>query len=297
MKTELRGWLLLALIVSMCIWGVSWSAAKVLAMHGSPLSIAFMRFSFVPIVLAPFMAWRKISFKISRPGHKFLLGSSSFIIIYTLLFFGGLRIGNPGAAGVLVTIMNPIFAYLIGLAVSRIIPTRMEWIGLLVGLVAGSILLNLWGKPGQVLQSGNLIFLLAAFIWAIMSKITSNASRFGHPIAYLFWMHVLVLAMLAPFVDWVEISHLVTLKSALFWGNLLYFGVINSGFATVCYLYTTNQIGAEKASSFIYLVPFTAALAAWLLMEESIASHTIVGGFLGLAAVFIINRESVQRKR
>ena len=60
----------------------------------------------------------KIAVKIK--GLPYILGAGFFMVLYTLVFFKGLQEGDSGKAGVLVTTTNPMFAYLIGLIVSKI---------------------------------------------------------------------------------------------------------------------------------------------------------------------------------
>ena len=71
--------------------------------------------------------------------------------------------------------------------------------------------------------------------------------------------------------------------------NILYFGIVNSALATTCFLYVSAKIGAEKASTYIFIVPSTAVLASWLFTGEQILWNTVVGGILGILAVFMIN--------
>jgi drug/metabolite transporter (DMT)-like permease len=69
-------------------------------------------------------------------------------------------------------------------------------------------------------------------------------------------------------------------------------GIINTGIATTFFFYATSKIGAEKTSSFIYIVPFAAAISSFIAIGELIKWNTIVGGILGVIAVAIINRKS-----
>jgi len=209
--------------------------------------------------------------------------------IYTLVFFAALRVGLSGAGGVLVTTLSPVFAYIISLVISRAIPKGAELLGLLLGIAAGVVLLRLWSNIDMLFASGNALFLLAAFIWAAMSKLSSQAHRFGSPLSFSLWMHVLVVAGLAFAVDFREIAHILTTGDTLFWFNIIWFGTINSALATTCYLYATSKLGAEKASTFIFIVPFAAVLSSWAFLGEAVQWHTVVGGALGVAAVFVIN--------
>ena len=78
----------------------------------------------------------------------------------------------------------------------------------------------------------------------------------------------------------------------IFWFNMVFNAVINTGMATTFYFYGTSKLGPEKTSSFIYIVPFAAALSSLLFIHEIIHWNTIVGGLLGILSVWIINKKT-----
>jgi drug/metabolite transporter (DMT)-like permease len=126
-------------------------------------------------------------------------------------------------------------------------------------------------------------------VYALLSKVISKSAKYGSPISFNFWLHVVALIGLSFVVDFHELKRLVLAGDTKFWLNMLYFGVINSSIATTTYFYATTKLGAEKASSFIFIVPSAAVLFSWLLMDETIEIKTIVGGTIAILAVFIIN--------
>lgn len=290
-------WLLIAMILSMCTWGTSWTCAKVLGEYTSSLNLSFLRFILVPISLIPIGFFTKTKLTMDKKGSFHVVGASVFILLYTLFFFKGVHEGFPGAGGVLVTTINPICAYLIGLCISKIFPKKQEYIGLALGFVAGMILLKVWENWGSILEFGNLYFLLAALSWAIMSKFSSYANKFGNAIGFSFWTHLTSLMVLFFLVDFQSLSYDLKNADATFWFNMLYFGVINSAVASTCFLFVTARIGAEKASTFIFIVPSTAVLTSWAFLGESILWNTILGGVLGILAVFIINGKFTKKNK
>jgi drug/metabolite transporter (DMT)-like permease len=72
---------------------------------------------------------------------------------------------------------------------------------------------------------------------------------------------------------------------------MIFNSVINTGMATTFFFYATSKMGAEKTSSFIYIVPFAAALSSLFFVYETIYWNTIVGGLLGISAVWMINKK------
>lgn len=284
--------LLLGIILSMCIWGISWSSAKVLSGYGHALSIAFIRFTFTIIVLAIILLVTKQKLTIKKKGIGYVTSAGLFMFLYAYLFFSGIQMGKPGAAGVLVTIMNPIFAFIIGALINKIYPKKSDWIGLFIGLCAGAILLQFWKNVETIFAAGNSLFLIAAAIWAIMSKVSSHAYKFGNSISFSMWIHIVALIGLGISADFSETWRILSHGDSTFWWNMMYFSIINSALATTCFLYAAAKIGAEKASTFVFIVPAMAVLAAWVFMGEEILWNTVLGGLLGVLAVFIINRKS-----
>jgi drug/metabolite transporter (DMT)-like permease len=284
--------LVILMLLSMITWGISWPSNKVMGEYGNPLELAFFRNSFVVVSLLLLLLLAKIQIQIKKEAIPFVLITGVMMAFYNYTFLMGLKNGTPGAGGILVTTMNPIMAYGIGLLVAKRKPVRNESIGLILGLLAGCFLLQIWNGTGTLLKIGNVFFLTCAFVWAVMSKFTSKSGNYGSPFAFSWWMYLVTIIVLLPFVDYSEVNRIIHIKEFEFWGNLLFSSIITTSLATTMYFYATSKIGAEKASSFIFTVPFTAAIASYFVFGEIIQWFTIVGGLLGIAAVWIINRKA-----
>jgi drug/metabolite transporter (DMT)-like permease len=283
--------LFIGIVLSMFMWGLSWPSGKVAAAYGAPMTVVLIRYLVVLISFIPIFMFMKAPLLIHKKGIFPLLIAGLLLSLYTYLFFYGLKNGLAGAGGVLVTTMNPIMAYGIGLLINRKKPSRNESIGLFLGILAGASLLKLWGNFNELFASGNLYFLLAAFVWAIMSRVTSTASNYGSSFSFSLWMYVATICIVLPFVDFADFASLVEHADGYFWWNIVFSALFATSLATTYYFYATTTLGPEKASSFIFLVPVSAALSAWLFLGEALMPHTIVGGVLGIAAVYMINRK------
>ncbi|HLP55788.1 MAG TPA: DMT family transporter [Fluviicola sp.] len=283
--------LTIAMIVSMVLWGVSWPSSGVLSAFGSPIELGIFRYLFVVLSLLLLLVVLKIPIKISRKGIPFVLISAALMAMYNYTFLKGLQDGNAGAGGILVTTMNPIMAYILGMFIDWKRPNVNETIGISLGIIAGLTMLEIWSNVNILADPWNGLFLLSAFLWSVMSKFTSKAGKYGSSFAFSWWMYVVTLLFMLPLMDVSEMVRLVHIKEFTFWGNLLFGSVIVTTLATTMYFFATAKIGAEKASSFIFTVPFTAALSAWLILDEKIEVHTIIGGVIGIGAVYMINRK------
>lgn len=279
------------MILSMTCWGFSWSAGKILAGYGTPMSISFIRFACTFLSLVPLLPLLKISYAIRRTGFVDLSVAAVMISIYTFLFFKGLVTGKAGAGGVLVTVLNPIVSYAIMLVLAKRRPTRYEFIGLMLGAAAGVILTKLLVDPGSMLHAGNIYFLCASFSWAILSLFTSRSSRYGEPLAFSFYMYLLSTIIMFVAAGISPVMETLKQSDTKFWLNMFFSSTITTSLATTFYFFATARIGASRASSFIFLVPFSAAIGSWMFLSEIPEWHTLLGGVLGIAAVLVLNRK------
>jgi drug/metabolite transporter (DMT)-like permease len=282
---------LLGMILSMICWGFSWTAGKIMGEYGDPLTISFFRFAVTFLSLFAILLFIKTPFTLNSKGMFDLIISSMLMSVYTYLFFKGLATGKAGAGGVLVTVLNPIVSYGIMLIMARRKPTRNESIGLLLGLLAGIILLKLVTEADKIFSAGNIYFLLAAFTWAILSIFTSRASRYGSSVTFSFYLYGISTLLMFMFAGWKGTQATFAKADIVFWSNLFFSATITTSLATTLYFVATSRLGASKASSFIFLVPFSAALGSWIFLDEIPQLHTITGGLLGIGAVYVLNRK------
>ena len=282
--------LVTGMVVSMCMWGLSWPSNKFLTHYCSPVNFVIYRYIIVTATLLPILLFTGTSIRMKKKGMPVILITGIMLGLYSYLFFQGLRHGSAGAGGVLVTTLNPIMSYFISIVLSKRLPSKNESIGLILGVIAGCCLLKVWDKPGTVFETGNFYFLLSAFTWAAMSKLTARGHLYGTSMGFSLWQYLVSLFCLVPLMNMHEFVAIVYIKDPLFWLNLFFGSAIVTTLATTMYFYTTTRLGAEKASSFIFLVPFAAAFSAWAFLGEHILPHTIAGGVLGMIAVYMINK-------
>ncbi len=279
---------LYGMIASMFCWGISWPVGKILSSYGDAQTIAMLRFSVTFISLLPLLLILKENLSISRKGIPVLLAASACMTLYGYLFLEGLHHGKAGAGGVLVTTLNPVLTYLVTMVIALKLPTLKESLGLSVGILAGAILLQLWNNAGSVFDPGNLYFVSATITWAILSKITSLSSRYGSPASFSLWMYAICTMMMFTFTETDTTWSLLNQGDTKFWWSLFFSATITTSLATTFYFYATSKIGADKASSYIFMVPLSAAIGSWIILEEIPLWNTLLGGILGIAAVYIL---------
>ena len=72
---------------------------------------------------------------------------------------------------------------------------------------------------------------------------------------------------------------------------MIYLALFGQTVATTIFFMASGVLGSAKTSSFMFLVPFFALLSAWLVLNEPIQMHIIIGGALSMIAVLFINKK------
>lgn len=274
----------------MVIWSASWTSGKLIANSADPKITLFWRYLFSALSIAPFVPLLGESFRINARQAGWAVLGSTIMTSYTFLFFIGLKTGYAGAAGVLVTSMNPIFTYFLTRVLFRQELRGRDALGLALGAIGGGVLIEIWRvSPEQLLLSGNLLFLVAALIYAFVTLTTNAAIRTTTIIVYSFYVNLFGALLVLPLMGG-DIRNTPPLADTKYWLNIFYLGTISNSFGTTVYFYAVKQLGSARASSYIFIVPATALLIAALYLGEEVKATTVIGGLMALISVTTLRR-------
>lgn len=280
------------MFLAMLTWGGSWPSAKAIADYTNPEVIVFWRFlatfmAFIPVILA-----LKVSLKLDKHAFIQVLIGSVLLVAYNKLFFVGLKAGLAGAGGVLVTTLIPLCTFLFTVLIFKQKFAAREITGLALGLVGGLVLLKIWELDlSKLYLGGNLFFLLAAIVWALLTITTQKSQKYMSSLVFSFYIYgfssILDLAIALPY----DVLGVFSFGYK-FWLNMFNLSVVVTTFGTTIYFFASSKLGASKASSFTFLVPTSALIFSWILLKEQPQITTIVGGLLAMSAVYLINSKA-----
>jgi drug/metabolite transporter (DMT)-like permease len=277
------------MVISMVIWGGSWVSAKVMAERLDPDVLSFWRFFLSFVSFVPMLLFLRKPFYVSWSGALCSLLGAIFISAYMYLFFRGLEHGLAGAAGVLVTSTMPLMTLLFTLMLFRKKASGRDIAGLVLGMSGAAVLLQLWRIDVQdIIQSGNLLFVLCSALWALVTICSQRAAVTISPYFFSFLTYGISTLFFLPSACRQGIS-VVFHEDTLFWVNLIFLAIISSNFATTIYFVAADRIGSYRTSSFVFLVPPSAMLLSWIFLGEVPQPSTIIGGTVAVAAVYLIN--------
>jgi len=276
------------MLLAMFFWGGGWTALKILTYNLPMDVIIFWRFFLMSLAFIPIIYYFKIPLKPSLGALKFILGSSILNIAFMVSSFLGIKYGYAGAGSVIITTFSPIMTFLLVAILFRNKLQTRQYFGLLLGLIGGYILLEL-NDFSLFLNSSNLYFLLCALIWAGVTVLSQHSQKHIHPIHYSF-----AISLIATFVTFLyaKDSDLLAVfhQGAAFWTALIYLAVFGQTIATTIFFISSGRLGSEKTSSYMFLVPLFALFSAWLILDEPMQLHIIVGGAISMLAVYFTNK-------
>ena len=280
------------MVFAMITWGYSWVGAKILGPYGHVSTKIFLRFFFASIALIPILLKYHIPFRIDKKGFIFILWNSISLCSYNYFYFKSTHMGLAGVGGVLVTTLNPILTSLFVFSfLDRSSAKLKEFVGLIMGLTGGGIIMRLWEMDiALMISSGNIFYILASCSWVSVTITSQKSKNHIHFLTYSFWSFLSSSLLSFSFCEIESISQTIN-YDWIYWLNIFLLSIVVMSFANTMYFFASSKIGAVKASSFIFVVPLTAIIFSKIILNEQVLYTTILGGILSVVAVYLINKK------
>ena len=280
------------MVFAMITWGYSWVGAKILGPYGHVSTKIFLRFFFASIALIPILLKYHIPFRIDKKGFIFILWNSISLCSYNYFYFKSTHMGLAGVGGVLVTTLNPILTSLFVFSfLDRSSAKLKEFVGLIMGLTGGGIIMRLWEMDiALMISSGNIFYILASCSWVSVTIASQKSKTHIHFLTYSFWSFLSASLFSLSFCEIESISQTINYDS-IYWLNIFLLSIVVMSFANTMYFFASSKIGAVKASSYIFVVPLTAIIFSKIILNEQVLYTTVLGGVLSVVAVYLINKK------
>ena len=289
MKTENNNFFYFLMLLAMIGWGMSWVSVKILGRYIDEYEMILFRFGITAVTMIPIILWEKHSFRIDLRSFGIVLLASLSFFAYMKFFFLGVKLGTASLGGAFVTTMIPIITFVLLALLGTKKVTRRELGALLMGGVGVMTILGIWNKTlDEILVIYNLYFILAAFLWALLTVISSYNQRLSALVFTFYLYAVTVVLDLLFFVNPSAIQ--MQTFDATFWLHIGLISLLSTTFANTIYFIGIEKLGAGAVSSFVFLVPFAAIGLSILFLGEKISLWVIVGTAMTLLAVKILNR-------
>ncbi|MFE0557685.1 DMT family transporter [Paenibacillus lautus] len=283
--------LYIALILLSLIWGGSFFFIKNLLHDFGPWGIAFLRstFGFLFITIVMLIMRKPFALREIRWLPTVVIAMINMALPWTLIGFSETRLASSMASVLNAT--TPIWTMLVGLVFFGSVFRRIQWMGMGVALVGLVILLGI--RPGSFITVdfiGFAAMIGATLCYAVGSQLSKRL--LGGLTMYQLTFGTLLGAMVGSGIiafttEKIDLSKIVEPANI---GSLVGLGIFGSGVAYILFNYMVLKGSPEFATSVTYLVPATAMIWGYTLLDEPIGWSLIIGLILILSGVFITNR-------
>ncbi len=278
----------LAALFTIIIWGTTFISTKILLADFQPVEILFFRFviGFGALILACPHGMKGVD---RRQEKVFALAGLCGICLYYLLENIALTCTLASNVGVIIS-AAPFFTAIL----SRLFMKSEGKLGpaFFIGFgvaMTGILMISLNGSGPELNPAGDILALLAAFVWACYSILMRKIGDFGYPVILAtrrtFFYGILFMVPALFVFDCKIGAERFADGTVMF--NLLYLGLGASALCFVTWNFAVHVLGAVRTSVYIYMVPVITVVTSALVLKEPVTWMSAGGTVLAVAGLFI----------
>jgi len=291
---------LLETALAIALWAISFISIKIALREVSPVTLIVMRYGMAWLILGV-TTWLQGSFRQFRRSdltRMAALGAVGVSLHQFLQVYG--QASADASAAAFLASTAPAFMILLGAILLRERLNRWQILGVVLATAGAGIVSTgsvfPWTRSTHWTETGNLLVLLSAVVWAIYS-IMSRAIVQGRPPALITtgmmfsgWLISLPVFILQR--GWQEIPGL----SSTGWGALLFTGIMSTAVSFLLYNHALKHAPASRLAAIQNIEPIIATATAVLVLDEKINAAFILGGCAILIGVILAERQPATRQ-
>ena len=281
----------LAALFTVSVWGATFVSTKALIAAGlTPAEIFLMRFALGYLCILP-LAPRRLRAENRRDEAAFAAAGVCGGSLYFLLENVALEYAPASNVSLLVCTAPVWTALAAGRADRGERMTRRQAAGAALA-AAGMALVVLNGRfVLHISPAGDLLALAAALSWMGYSLVIKRlgarypASFIARKVFFYGMATILPVFAFHPFAATGEL-----LARPVVWANLLFLGVVASGFCYALWNAVMRRLGAVRATNYIFFNPLVTMLTAALCIGERITAPALAGAAMILCGMWHAER-------
>ena len=285
-------------LLTIVIWGTTFISTKILLADFTPIEILFFRFLFGLLVLITVYP-KRLGIKDKKQELTFAVAGLCGICLYYLLENIALTHTMASNVGVIISVA-PFFTAVLS-HVLRKTEEKLKvqfFMGFIVAMI-GICLISFSSSELKLNPIGDILAIVAAFVWAVYSLLTRKISCYGYNTIQttrrIFTYGILFMIPFLFIFDFnLDVQKFVKPEYAL---NLIYLGLGASALCFVTWNYAVKVIGAVKTSVYIYIVPVITVVTSVVVLKEEITWMAAVGTGFTLIGLFLSESKPKFRKK
>ena len=281
-KTPIKAYLFLLLGV-FCI---GWSAIFVKLAHAPALTSGFYRYFFCFLGLLPIWIYKKIKVPHWKTLSWIIFGGFLFVLDMSLWNLSILR--TTASVSTLLANNASVFVGLGSLIFFKQYLSKKYWIGLFVAMIGVFLVAGRDFIQNPSVGVGHLMAISAAVFYAGYMLITQQVREKIDTVNFMGWslLSCLVFSYITCWQQDLQMLH---------FDNQTWFAFIASGL--ICHLvgwlsinYALGFIPAAIVSPTLLIQPVLTSIISFFLLNEILRTEQIIGGFVVILGVYLVNR-------
>jgi len=282
----------LIITILVVVWAFAFLFIKIGLEELSFVNLTIMRFLIVCLVLILILFFQKKRF--SKLHKKdivpiFLLGFFGVIVYHLGLNYGEQFI-SPAAASLIIATVPVQIIILSTIFLKEKIGLK-KLIGIIIAL-CGVVVISIWGKAGASIHIEYISAVLAVLIAAIMSALYTIAGKklLTRYSALSLTTYVMLLGSLGltPFIRGSLLDQ-ISKMSMTGWFAVIFLGVFSTVVGYGLWYIVLKTKSASEISIYLYAIPVLSTIISYFMFKEKITLMFILGGFLVIAGLIIVN--------
>ena len=286
------------MIIIMIVWATFYPIIKYVVVDMDPLVLSFYRYFLGFIPLTPFFI-SDLKKQTMKPAAGDILSMSILGFVGITLFSVGLFYGiklSTAINGALLTNTQPIFTAILGPVLIAEALSKKKILGVLVGITGMVLVITNGNFTTFVMEGtavyGNLLLMGASLVLSIYSMLIKKyALKYGSIIptwismlsGTLFIFIINIFRSQSP----AQLIALPKLSIAL----VLYLGIIGTSLTYLIFNKALIHMSVTTATSYKLLIPVFGLVFAVIFLGEQPGITTIIGIFVVVASVYIIQKK------
>tara|TARA_B000000437_G_scaffold90447_1_gene65653 strand:+ start:500 stop:1387 length:888 start_codon:yes stop_codon:yes gene_type:complete len=280
-------------------WGLAWPVGRILAtdLLNYPFSVMFLRYVFAVPVLFGWLWFKEGNvIPLKRDYSYLLLLAFTSVFLYQVGYMYGMQKTAASDASLIIG-FNPVSVSILSVFILSHNLTRNGVLGIFLSFIG--VLLIFLASPNLDIEFydrivGNAYIMFGAFAYAIYvvsmrRYVLLTQHKPLSSLATISWASLVGCILFVPFVileaPWERIWNIQE------WLLIAYLGVLSTALCYVFFAMGIETIGANKAASFINVVPIFGILSSWIWIGENLGFVQIISFVLIYYGVKLVNQQ------
>lgn len=272
------------------IWGTPYFFIEIAIEHFQTPSIVFLRVFLGAIILLP-IAIKKGMLARTLKAWPAVLAFAVFEMVGPwYLITEAERSINSSLAGLLITTVPFIAAFLVGLLGDRSAWHPLTILGLVLGFAGVVSLVGIDVFAGHIMVTPVLMMLIAAVGYAVAPIIANRMPTDVPTLGVIAVSLAMVSLIYAPFAAVTLTQDIQVGPSLGAWASVIVLGALCSALAFVIFFTLIREIGPARASLITYVNLAVAAVLGVVFLDEAITAGILVGFPLVVVGSYLASR-------